>query len=132
MKEPTTKKSESKDRQNKELVLETKKTEDLKEEPNPLFIEPILVISYPQRLRKSKLQHQYAKFMEVFKKQHINIPFAEALEKMPIYVKFIKENLKKKKKLGDYETVALSEECSAFLQKKLPQKLKDPESFTIS
>ena len=47
MKEPTTKKSESKDGQNKELVLETEKIEDLREEPNLLFKEPIPVISYP-------------------------------------------------------------------------------------
>ena len=37
----------------------------------------------------------------------------------------------KKRRLRDYETVALSEECSAILQKKLPPKLKDPGSFTI-
>ena len=29
------------------------------------------------------------------------------------------------------ETVALTEECSAILQQKLPPKLKDPGSFTI-
>ena len=33
--------------------------------------------------------------------------------------------------MGDYEIVALLEECSAILQKKLPPKLKDPGSFTI-
>ena len=47
------------------------------------------------------------------------------------YVKFMKDILSKKMKLGDYETVAFSEECSAILQKKLPPKLKDPSSFTI-
>ena len=69
--------------------------------------------------------------MEVFKKLHINILFTEALDQMPSYVKFMKEILSKKKKLGDYETVALSNECSAVIQKKLPPKLKDPGSFTI-
>ena len=39
--------------------------------------------------------------------------------------------LSKEKKLGDYETMALSEECSAILQKKLPPKLNDQNSFTI-
>ncbi|HYP43258.1 MAG TPA: hypothetical protein VEQ18_04490, partial [Candidatus Nitrosocosmicus sp.] len=34
-------------------------------------------------------------------------------------------------KFEDNETVALSEECSAIIQKKLPEKLKDPGSFTI-
>ena len=69
--------------------------------------------------------------MDIFKKLHINIPFDEALEKMPGYVKFMKDVLSKKRKFGDYETVALSEECSAILQNKLPSKLKDPGSFTI-
>ncbi|KAL5537709.1 hypothetical protein UlMin_030066 [Ulmus minor] len=50
---------------------------------------------------------------------------------MPKYAKFMKEILSKKRKLGDYETVMLNEECSAVLQRKLPQKLKDPGSFTI-
>ena len=69
--------------------------------------------------------------MDIFKKLHINIPFTEALEKMPRYLKFMKDVLSKKRKLGEYETVALSEECSAILQKKLPTKLKDLGSFTI-
>ena len=62
--------------------------------------------------------------MDIFKKLHINILFVEALERMPGYVKFMKDVLSKKRKLGDYETVALSKECSATLQKKLPPKLK--------
>ena len=69
--------------------------------------------------------------MDIFKKLHISIPFAEALEKMSGYVKFMKDILSNKRKLGDYEIVALSEECSAILQKKLPPKFKDPGSFTI-
>ena len=89
------------------------------------------IIPYPKRLRKNRLDKQFGKFMDIFKKLHINIPFAEALEQMSGYVKFMKDVLSKKSKLGDYETVALSEECSAILQKKLPPKLKDPGSFTI-
>ena len=50
---------------------------------------------------------------------------------MPQYVKFMKEVLSKKRKLGDHETVSLTEECSAILQQKLPPKLKDPGSFAI-
>ena len=69
--------------------------------------------------------------MGIFKKLHINIPFFEELEQMLGYVKIMKDALSKKTKLGDYETVDLSEECSAILQNKLPPKLKDPGSFTI-
>ena len=70
--------------------------------------------------------------MEVFKKLHINIPFADALEQKPSYVKFMKDILLNKRRLSDFETVNLIEECSAILKRKLPQKLKDPVNFTIS
>ena len=69
--------------------------------------------------------------MEVFKKLHINIPFTDALEQMPSYVKFMKDILSKKRRLLDFKTMNLTKECSAILQRKLPQKLKDPGSFTI-
>ena len=55
----------------------------------------------------------------------------EALENMPSYMKFMKKILENKKKLGEYETIALTKECSAILQKKLPPKLKYPGSFSI-
>ena len=89
------------------------------------------IIPYPQRLRKNILDKHFGRFMDIFKKLHINIPFAKELEQIPRYLKFMKDILSKKRKLGDYETVTLSEECSAILQKKLPPKLNDPGSFTI-
>ena len=48
------------------------------------------------------------------------------------YAKFLKEILGNKRKLEDCETVRLNEECSTIIQRKLPPKLKDPGSFTIS
>ena len=93
--------------------------------------EPTAPISYPQRLKNYKLDKQFAKFMEVFKKLHINIPFVDVLEQMLSYVKFMKDILSKKRRFSDFEIVNLIEECSAILQGKLPQKLKDPGSFTI-
>ena len=77
------------------------------------------------------MDKQFDRFIDIFKKLHINIPFAEALKQMQGYVKFMKDVLSKKRKLGDYETVALSEKCSSILQKKLPPKLKYLGSFTI-
>ena len=50
---------------------------------------------------------------------------------MPSYVKFMKDILSQKRRLADFETVNLTKECSAILRRKLPQKLKDPGSFTI-
>ena len=77
------------------------------------------------------MDKQFGRFMDIFKKLHINIPFVEALDQMSGYVKFNKDILSKKWNLGYYEIVALSGECSAILQKKLPPELKDPSSFTI-
>ena len=108
-----------------------KTTESMEEKRDLPSYDHHIKIPFPQRLKKNNLDKQFSKFLEVFKKLHINIPFAEALEQMPSYMKFMKEILSKKRKLEDYETVALTEECSAILQKKLPPKLKDPGSFTI-
>ena len=82
-------------------------------------------------MRKNRFDNQFNKFMEIFKKLPINIPFAKALEQMPGYVKFMKDILSKKRDLVDYEIVDLSEECSATLQKKFLPKLKDLGSFII-
>ncbi|XP_061376486.1 uncharacterized protein LOC133318503 [Gastrolobium bilobum] len=43
----------------------------------------------------------------------------------------MKDLLSKKRKLKECETVTLTEECSAIIQKKLPPKLEDPGSFSI-
>ncbi|XP_057996489.1 uncharacterized protein LOC110663532 [Hevea brasiliensis] len=88
-------------------------------------------LPFPQRFQKAKLDKQFEKFLEVLQKLYINIPFTEALSQMPSYAKFLKDILSKKRRLEDYETVALTEECSAILQNKLPPKLKDPGSFSI-
>ncbi|WP_431164029.1 hypothetical protein, partial [Flagellimonas beolgyonensis] len=59
---------------------------------------------FPKRLQKQKLDKQFAKFLEVFKKLHINLPFAEALEQMPSYAKFMKGILSRKLKLEELNT----------------------------
>jgi len=88
-------------------------------------------LSFPQRMAKAKLDLQFGKFLKVLKKLYINIPFTETLSQMPSYAKFLKEIPSNKRKLEEHETVALSEECSAAIQNKLPAKLKDPGSFSI-
>ena len=104
---------------------------EIESEGRPHRTEPTIPILYPQRLKRSELNKQFTKFLEVFKKLHINIMFPDALEQMPSHMKFMKEILSKKRRLSNFETVNLTEECSSILQRKLPQKLKDPSSFTI-
>ncbi|KAI5336096.1 hypothetical protein L3X38_026230 [Prunus dulcis] len=50
---------------------------------------------------------------------------------MSSYGKFLKDILSKKRRLDDTETVKLTEECSAAIQRQLPPKRKDPWSFSI-
>lgn len=50
---------------------------------------------------------------------------------MPSYAKFFKDILSNKRKLKEFETLALLEEYNTILQNKMPPKLKDLESFSI-
>ena len=54
----------------------------------PIYTPPL---PFPQRFRKAKLDSQFAKFLNIFKKLEVNIPFADALAQMLNYVKFMKE-----------------------------------------
>ncbi|XP_073152931.1 uncharacterized protein [Henckelia pumila] len=108
-----------------EIIVEEPKKES---ESKPMY-KPQL--PYPRRFKKKAIDEQFSKFLDIFKKIHIKIPFEDALEQMPNFAKFIKDVMSKKRRLQDNEVVNLTEECSAILQKKLPKKLKDPGSFTI-
>nr|XP_025670465.1 uncharacterized protein LOC112770298 [Arachis hypogaea] len=89
-------------------------------------------LPYPQRFQKEIKDQQFPKFLEVFKKLKINIPLAEALEQMPLYAKFLKELINKKRSWNEKEMVILTQKCSAVIQRGLPPKLKDQGSFILS
>lgn len=67
----------------------------------------------------------------MFETLHINVPFAEVLDQMPHYAKFLKEFPTNKRKLEEVPSVTLSKECSAILTNKLLKKKKDLEGFII-
>ncbi|XP_016177991.1 uncharacterized protein LOC107620326 [Arachis ipaensis] len=88
-------------------------------------------LPYPQSINKETKDQHFPKFLEVFKKLEINIPLAEALEQMPLYTKFLEELINKKRSWHGKETIFLTEECSALIQKGLPPKLEDLGSFFL-
>ena len=88
-------------------------------------------VPFSQRIQKAKKEEQFSKFLEIFKKIEINIPFAEALTQMPNYAKFLKDILNKKKKIAKEGIVNLTATCSAVIQRSLPSKMKNPGNFTI-
>ena len=46
-------------------------------------------IPFPQRLKAKKADDNFLKFLEMFKKLQMNIPFIEAIAHMPHYAKFL-------------------------------------------
>ncbi|XP_019158452.1 PREDICTED: uncharacterized protein LOC109155179 [Ipomoea nil] len=125
--EPTRVEKES-DKEEDQVPKENSSDQNLTSSIVKPYVPPI---PYPQRLQKRNWDNKFKRFLEVFKKLQINIPFAETLANMPSYAKYIKEIVSNKKKLEEFATVHLNEECSAILQSKLPPKLMDPGSFSI-
>ncbi|XP_062075118.1 uncharacterized protein LOC133779141 [Humulus lupulus] len=54
----------------------------------------------PQCFKKQKLDSQFKKFLDILKQLDINIQLVDALEQMPNYVKFMKDVLTRKIRLG--------------------------------
>ena len=88
-------------------------------------------VPFPQRLQKSKIEEQFARFLRTFQKLEISMPFTEVVTQMPLYAKFLKDMLSKKRKIVEEGIVNLTATCSAVIKKELPEKMKDPGSFTI-
>jgi hypothetical protein len=89
-------------------------------------------LPYPKAPSKKDLEKHFKRFLDIFKRLESNIPFAEALEQMPTYAKFMKEILSKKRRYNDEETIQLDANCSAIIQRRLPKKEKDPERVKLS
>ena len=88
-------------------------------------------VPFPQRLQKSRIEEQFARFLKTFQKLEISMPFTEVVTLMPLYAKFLKEILSKKRRIAEEGVVNLTATCSAVIKKNLPEKMKDPGSFTI-
>ncbi|XP_038887906.1 uncharacterized protein LOC120077879 [Benincasa hispida] len=83
------------------------------------------------RLKKKDDSKQFQRFLDVLQQLHINIPLIEALEQMSSYVKFLKDILANKRKIGENEMVALTYECNALFKNNLPTKMKELGTFTL-
>ena len=88
-------------------------------------------VPFPQRLQKSKIEEQFARFLKTFQKLEISMPFTKVVTQMQLYAKFLKDILSKKRKIVEEGIVNLTATCSAVIKKELPEKMKDPGSFTI-
>ena len=99
-----------------------------KKEDERVYLPPV---PFPHRLKQSKMNDQFSKFLNMFMKIEVNIPFVKALTQMPHYAKFMKDILSKKRKLDKEGVVSLSATYSVVIQKNFPMKMQDPGIFTI-
>ncbi|GJT09474.1 hypothetical protein Tco_0856516 [Tanacetum coccineum] len=82
--------------------------------------------------RKQQKDDEDERLLSIFKQIHINLPFLEAMIHILKGAKVLKDLLSQKEKLEKAaSSVKLSEECSAIIQRSLPQKEGDPRSFTL-
>ncbi|XP_076899237.1 uncharacterized protein LOC143553059 [Bidens hawaiensis] len=86
---------------------------------------------FPERLQGTRKEREEQKIMETFRKVEVNITLLDAIKQVPRYAKFLKQLCTSKKKLKGTETVKVSENISAVLQKRLPPKCKDPGVFIV-
>ncbi|XP_076939596.1 uncharacterized protein LOC143608441 [Bidens hawaiensis] len=116
----------------KEVVIE-EKVNKKDEASKPVKGEAKFYLPPPftERLRGTRKEREEQEIMKTFRKVEVNIPLLDAVKQVPRYVKFLKQLCTSKKKLKGTETVKVSENISAVLQKRLPPKGKDPGVFTV-
>jgi hypothetical protein len=63
---------------------------------------------------------------------HINIPFLDAIQRVPSYAKFLKDLVTVKRKTNVPKKAFLIKHVSSIMQYKMPVKYKDPGCPTIA
>ena len=53
-------------------------------------------VPYPLVHSRKEKERHLGRFLDIFKKLEITLPFGEALQQMPLYAKFLKDMLTKK------------------------------------
>jgi len=66
-------------------------------------------VPYPLVPLNKEREWHLARFLDIFKKLEITMPFREALQQMPLYSKFLKDLLTKKSKYIHTDTIVVEE-----------------------
>jgi thioester reductase-like protein len=110
---------------------EIEKIPEVEEELERVEEGPPIKLPFPSRMEKPKEDKQFAKFLEAMKDVQITIPILDVVMHVPLYAKFFKELITKKRSLDTTEVITLTKDCSAVIQNQLPLKLDDPGSFCV-
>ncbi|XP_026449842.1 uncharacterized protein LOC113350000 [Papaver somniferum] len=114
----------------KEIIDSSQNDEVPKTNSKPLVSTYIPPLPFPGRFANKKVE-QGKEILYVLKKIHVNIPLIDATRQVPKKTRVLKDLCTKKKRLTGNEVMSVGENVSAILQKKLPPKCKDPDSFDI-
>nr|GEW50991.1 hypothetical protein [Tanacetum cinerariifolium] len=89
-------------------------------------------VPFPSWLKKQQTDDDDERLLSISRQIHINLPFLEVIIHMLKGAKVLKDLLSHKKKIKKAtSSVKLIEKCSTAIQRSLPQKERDPRSFTL-
>ncbi|VFQ93628.1 unnamed protein product, partial [Cuscuta campestris] len=120
-----------------ELVNEPteKKKEEEKKDEEPLQSQypnsdlPLkkVTIPYPSRVKKSKDEKAFKKFLDIMGQVEVKLPLVDVLTEMPKYAKFLKDLVTHKRDWEELPMINLNASYSALLLQHMPEKCKDPD-----
>ncbi|XP_019241292.1 PREDICTED: uncharacterized protein LOC109221280 [Nicotiana attenuata] len=105
----------------KEKVIEAPKTLAPIPRPSPPF---------PQRLSRRVDDTKLEKFYDILKQLSVNIPFVEAFQEMPVFAKYLKDLITKKRTTNN-EVVNATHRVSSIIVTTTVQTKEGPGAFTI-
>jgi len=122
-KEETEKEKNQKNEKEKEKVDEEKKkskSEVSIEKKREITSAEGKEVPYPLVPSKKDKEQHLARFLDIFKKLEITLPFGEALQQMPLCAKFLKDMLTKKNRYIHSDTIVVEGNYSVVIQRILP------------
>ena len=139
MKKKKKKRKKKKKKKNEKIGKEKEKVEERKKSKSEISWEKKREttptegkeVPYPLVPSKKDKERHLARFLDIFKKLEITMPFGEALKQMPLYAKFLKDMLTRKNRYIHSDTIVMEGNCSVVIQRILPRKHLDPGSVTI-
>ena len=72
---------------------ERSRSEQAREKKREKAVNEGAEVPYPVVPSKKEKDHHLARFLDIFRKLEITMPFGEALQQMPLYSKFLKDML---------------------------------------
>ncbi|XP_031095131.1 uncharacterized protein LOC115999421 [Ipomoea triloba] len=103
---------------------------DEKEKPDRKYVPPL---PFPQKFQRQAKDSRWKKFLDIVENLKVSIPLLDLLTQTPSYGKFLREILSKKRKFGDQELIAMTQEYRALTreERRFSTKHRDLGRFTI-